>query len=82
MIDWWWMLWKAVPYGLAAAAVVAVGPARMMVWAGVQVEAAGRSLAQAGVDWQRRKDRRRQEVRDRLWELRPAVESTKEEARA
>jgi len=80
--DWAWMLFKSIPYGLAAVAIVAVGPARMMVWVGVRVEAAGRSLSQAGVDWQRRNDRRRREVRERMFELRPAVESTKEEARA
>lgn len=80
--DWPWMLWKAIPYGIAVIAVMAVGPARMMVWVGVRVEAGGKSLVQAGIDFQRRKDARRDRIRRRMEELRPQVEPTKEEARA
>jgi hypothetical protein len=80
--DWLWLLWKAAPYGLAAVCVVAVGPARMMVWVGVRVEVAGRSLVQAGVDYQRRKDARRDRIIARMAELKPNVEPTREEARA
>lgn len=54
----------------------------MMVWVGVRVEAVGKSLVQAGIDFQRRKDARRDRIRRRMEELRPQVEPAKEEARA
>lgn len=82
MTDWLWMLWKSLPYGAAALAVVAVGPARMMVWAGVRLETAGRSLAQAGVDYKRRRDWRAVNIRERMREYRPLAEPEESEAKA
>jgi hypothetical protein len=80
--DFLWVLIKAIPYGLAAVAVVAVGPARMMVWIGVRVEVAGGSIAQAGIDYQRRQDASRERTKARLGELLPKVAPTADEGRA
>lgn len=82
MSDLIWCLWKALPFGVAAVAWRAIGTARMMVWVGVRIEAAGASLAQAGVDYQNRSDARRDRVIRRLFELQPKVQSLIEEAKA
>lgn len=70
------------PLRAAAVAWRAIGTARMMVWVGVRVEAAGASLAQAGVDYQKRADARHQRIKARLFELKPKVQSLIEEAKA
>ena len=79
--DFLWALIKAIPFGLAAVAVVAVGPARLMVWVGVRIEVAGASLAQAGIDYQNRQDARRDQAKARLRELLPKVQPTADEGR-
>lgn len=52
--DWQWGLVKSVPFGAAAVAVRWLGPARIMVWLGVQMATRGESLISAGLAWARR----------------------------
>lgn len=52
--DWQWRLLEAVPFGLVAAVVVAIGPPRIMIWVGVQMATRGESLISAGLAWAQR----------------------------
>lgn len=52
--DWQWTAWKSVPFGAAAVAVRWLGPARIMIWLGVQMATRGESLISAGLAWARR----------------------------
>lgn len=52
--DWQWRLLQAIPFGVVAAWVVAIGPPRIMIWIGVQMATRGESLISAGLAWARR----------------------------
>jgi hypothetical protein len=53
-MDWPWILWKSIPFGAAAVVIRWFGPARIMIWVGVQMATRGESLISAGLAWARR----------------------------
>lgn len=49
MTDWKWRLWCALPYGILALALHVIGPAKALLWLGIQLEMAGMAVQDLAV---------------------------------